>query len=186
MARKPKQVAEFEYSNTQESFPILLDTSSGIFRIILSEHYGKKLFESSTLPEVQRLARVYLDQLNEAKWKPVIMVQYDDLFKEEHHINLKYERLFMAIRGDGQKVFRKYIPDGTMGQSTYPREGKNLRFIAYTKPAWDGLLTITKMVEALNMRIKDFIANADLADKLSEISVKNAAFLLEAPEKVET
>lgn len=187
MPRKPKVVAEFQYSPTQEKFPILLDTSSGVFRIILSEHYAKKLFESSTMIEVQRLARLHLDSLTEAKWKPVIVVQYEDLFKaaDEHRINLKYERLFMAIRGDGQKVFRKYFGDGEIGQSTYAREGKDIKFIPYTQPAWDGLMMITKMVESLNIRIKDFIGRTDLADKLSEISVKNPVFLLEAPENVE-
>lgn len=189
MARgKHKQVAEFEYSPTKEKFPILLNTSSGVFHISLSEHYGQKLFENSNMTEVQRLARIYLDELTEAKWKPMIVVQYEDLFKaaDEHRINLKYERIFMAIRPDGQKVFRKYFGDGEIGQSTYSREGKDVRFIPYTQPAWEGLLTISKLVEALNIRIKDFIGRADLADKLSEISMKNPAFLLEAPENVET
>lgn len=189
MARgKHKQVAEFEYTPTKEKFPIMLNTSTGVFHINLSQHYNQKLFENRDMTEVQRLATVYLNELTEAKWKAMIVVKYDDLFlsADEHRINLKYERVFMAIRPDGQKVFRQYFGDGEMGQSTYTREGKGTRFIPYTQAAWDGLLTISKLVEALNMRIKDFIGRADLADKLSEISIKNPAFLLEAPEKVET
>src|SRR4029077_6649433 len=189
MARgKHKQVAEFEYTPTKEKFPIMLNTSTGVFHINLSEHYNRKLFENSDMIEVQRLAQVYLNELTEAKWQPVIVGKDEDLVKsaDEHRINLKYERIFMAIRPDGQKVFRHYFGDGEMGQSTYSREGKDTRFIPYTQAAWDGLLMISKLVEALNIRIKDFIGRADLADKLSEISVKNPAFLLEMPENVET
>lgn len=185
-----RTIGDFSFIDTLEKFPIRLETDEGTFQIFLGDKYNRETFEGKDLQKIKNDAYKYLKGVTSAKWKPVIIVTYDDSSGyDDHKINLKYERYFMATRDDGEalwKVWAGGTDNGTPGQNTWEHSGesKTTKIIPFTKEAWGGLQKISEMVEAINVKIKDFVGRADLATKLAEIATTKAAtFLLESTAK---
>lgn len=177
----------FEFGPTNERFPIRVDTHSGEFQIALGENYDNKTFDGKDLKQLRSDAWAYLRDVTAGKWEPFVIVEHNSSgIQTDHQIYFEYRRVFRLKKADGTLLWKTWVgPDkgheGTPGNSCYgpdvEDEYKYVKCIPYSKEVWNGLLVITKAIEALDKKIKAMVAGADLEAKLKSIAAGTQAAL---------
>jgi len=190
-----KKCGLFDFEPTKESFPIRVDSYSGMFEIDLGENYDQKTFTGKDVEKLRNEAYIYLRDVNAGKWEPYAIVEHNGQgIQHDHQIYLEYRRAFRLKKRDGTLIWKTWVgPDGDYegkpGGSCYgpdtEDEGKHVKCIPYSKAVWDGLLAITKAVEAVDKKIKAMVAGADLEAKLKGIAARKQNALEFVSTKVE-
>jgi len=175
-----KRCGWFEFEQTNERFPMKVDSHDGTFEIDLGENYDNKTFRGKDVQKLRNEAFVYIRDVTAGKWEPFVIVEHNSWgIQREHQIYFEYRRAFRLKKADGILLWKTWIGaddehQGTPGQSTHgpdeEGEDKYVKCIPYSKEVWCGLLTITKAIEAVDKKIKEMVAGADLEAKLKCIA----------------
>lgn len=182
-----KRCGWFEFEQTHERFPIRVDSYDGTFEIALGGNYDDKTFKGKDVEKLRSEAFVYLRDVTAGKWEPFAIVEHNSNgIQHEHQIYFEYRRAFRLKKADGTLLWKTWHgPDstheGTPGGSTHgpdvEDEDKHVRCLPYSKEVWNGLLAITKAIEAVDKKIRDMVAGADLEAKLKCIASGSRAAL---------
>lgn len=188
-----KRCGWFEFEQTHERFPIRVDAYSGKFEISLGENYDNKTFLGKDIEKLRSEAFVYIHDVTAGKWEPFVIVEHNHWgIQHDHQIYFEYHRVFRLKKSDGTLLWKTWNGadgdhEGTPGQSTHgpnrEDEDKHVKCLPYSKEVWNGLLTITKAVEAVDKKIKAMIAGDDLEAKLKCIAAGTQSALGYGPEK---
>jgi len=187
-----KRCGTFEFELTRESFPVRVDAQDGEFEIALGENYDNKTFRGKDVQKLRSEAFSYLRDVTAGKWEPFVIVEHNHWgIQHDHQIYFEYRRVFRLKKPDGTLIWKTWsgpdgIHEGKPGQSTHgpDKEGedKHVKDLPYSKEVWDGLLAITKAIEAVDKKIKEMIAGPDLEVTLKRISAGTQNALGYTPE----
>jgi hypothetical protein len=200
MAKKIKVVDHLEWYVTNEKFQVTLDIGSGQFQINLESH--DHIIKGDVLEKVKADAMAWLKGNAELDMKPVIVVRMSDPIvaharDSEHALMLNYERCFVGVRKDKQKIWKKWqdtgsIPEGehswldcvegkASSQSERLWDEAHSKIIPYTIEKWKALRKISKLIRIMNTRLEEIVESKDLEGFLLDLYKKDMIFALPAP-----
>lgn len=200
MAKRIKVIDHLEYHVTNEKFQVTLDIGSGEFQINLIGH--DHIVKGDTLEKVKADAREWLRGNAGLEMKPVIVIRMSDPVvsharDNEHALMLNYERCFLGIRKDKEKIWKKWqdtgsIPEGehswldclegkASSQSACLWDESQSKIIPYTVEKWQALRKISKLIRAMNTRLEEIVNSKNLEGFLLDIYKKEMIFALPAP-----
>lgn len=200
MSKKPKVVDHIEYYVTNEKFQVTLDIGSGEFRINLTGH--DHIVTGETLEKVKADAKEWLNANADLEMKPMIVIRMSDPVvaharDNEQALMLHYDRCFMGIRKDKQKIWKKWHNTGSIpedgdswldclegkasSQSESLWDEANSKIVPYTNEKWLALRKISKMIRVMNTRLEEIVGSKNLEGFLLDIYKKEMPIGLPAP-----
>lgn len=200
MAKKTKVVDHLEYAPNNERFQVVLDVSSGEFRIELTGH--DHLIKADTLEKVRADALAWLRGNANLDMKPVIVVQISDPIlshagDNEESLMLSYERCFLGIRKDKEKIWKKWQNTGEIPEdgdswldcvegkpsttSEYISNESTSKILPYTVEKWKALRKISKLIRTMNTRLVELFEGKDFEGFLLDLYKRDMVFGLPAP-----